>query len=57
MTLLTGLIGIAILVAFLGIMLWWLRELPLTIIAVVAVALLVYDFVQTLRYGQNGGHR
>jgi hypothetical protein len=57
MTLITGLIGIAMLVTFLGIMLWWLKELPLTIIVIVAVALLVYDFVRTLRYGENGGGR
>jgi hypothetical protein len=38
-------------------MLWWLKELPLTIIVIVAVALLVYDFVRTLRYGENGGGR
>lgn len=57
MTLITGLIGIAMLVAFLGIMLWWLKELPLTIIVVVTVALLLYDFVRTLRHGENGGGR
>jgi hypothetical protein len=57
MTLITGLIGIAMLVTFLGIMLWWLKELPLTIIVIGAVALLVYDFVRTLRYGENGGGR
>ena len=42
MTLITGLIGITMLVAFLGIMLWWLKELPLTIIVLVSLALLVY---------------
>jgi hypothetical protein len=57
MTLITGLIGIAMLVTFLGIMLWWLKELPLTIIVIVTVALLVYDFVRTLRYGESGGGR
>ena len=57
MTLITGLIGITMLVAFLGIMLWWLKELPLTIIVLVSLALLVYDFVRTLRFGENGGRR
>ena len=57
MTLITGLIGITMLVAFLGVMLWWLKELPLTIIVLVSLALLVYDFVRTLRFGENGGRR
>ena len=57
MTLITGLIGIAMVMVFLGFMVWWLKELPLTIIVVIAMALLVYDFVRTLRYGENGGGR
>ena len=57
MTLITGLIGIAMLATFLGIMVWWVKALPLIIIVVVVVALLVYDFVQTLRYGENGAGR
>lgn len=57
MTLVTGLIGIAMVVVFLGFMVWWLKELPLTIIVLIAVGLLLYDFVQTLRYGENGGGR
>jgi hypothetical protein len=38
-------------------MVWWLKEWPLTIIVLIAMALLVYDFVRTLRYGENGGGR
>ena len=57
MTLITGLIGIAMVMVFLGFMVWWLKELPLTIIVVIAMALLVYDFVRSLRYGENGGGR
>ena len=34
MTLITGIIGIAMLVAFLGIMVWWVKALPLIIIVV-----------------------
>jgi hypothetical protein len=52
--LITGLIGIAGLIAFLGILLWWTKALPLIIISVVVVLLLLYDFVQSLRTG-NGG--
>ena len=36
------------LLTFLGILLWWVKALPLIIIVVVVVALLLYDFVQHL---------
>ena len=49
MTLVTGIIGIAMVLGFLGIMLWWVKALPLIIIVVVVMALLIYDFVMTLR--------
>ena len=49
MTLITGLIGIALLATFLGIMVWWVKALPLVIIVVVVLALLTFDFVQELR--------
>lgn len=51
MTLVTGLIGIAMVAAFLGIMLVWVPAPPLIVIVVVVMALLLYDFVQALRYG------
>ncbi len=57
MTLVTGLVGIAMLLAFLGILVWWIRALPLTIIIVGVVLMLLYDFVQTLRYGDRGAGR
>jgi hypothetical protein len=57
MTLVTGIIGIAILAGFLGVLLWWIKELPFTIIVLGVLALLVYDFVRTLRYGENGRRR
>ena len=50
----TGLIGILSLVAFLGFMVWWVKALPLTIIVVGVVCLLIYDFVQTIRAGESG---
>ncbi len=55
MTLVTGLIGIAMLFLFLGIMLWWVPEVPLILIVVGTVVLLLYDFVRTVRYGNQGG--
>jgi hypothetical protein len=57
MALVTGIIGIAILLVFLGILVWWIKALPFTIIAVAVVLLLLYDFVQTLRYGEGGAGR
>ena len=49
MTLITGLIGIAMVATFLGIMVWWVKALPLIIIIVGVLLLLVYDFLQELR--------
>jgi hypothetical protein len=57
MTLVTGIVGIAMLVTFLGFLVWWIKDLPFTIIAVVVVLLLLYDFVRTLRYGENSARR
>jgi hypothetical protein len=54
MNLVTGVIGIAVLMGFLGIMVWWVKALPLTIIVVGVVIMLLYDFVQTLRHGSTG---
>jgi hypothetical protein len=54
MTLITGLIGIALLATFLGIMIWWVKALPLIIIVLVVLALLFWDFVQELRDASKG---
>jgi hypothetical protein len=55
MILITGIIGIAMLIAFLGVMIWWVPAPPLIIIVVGVVGLLIYDFVRTVMYGENGG--
>ncbi len=47
--LVTGLIGLAGLLAFLGILLWWIKAVPLIIICVVVAALLAYDVYRSLR--------
>ena len=57
MILVTGLIGMALMATFLGIMVWWIKALPLAIIVAVVVALAVHDLVRTLRYGENGSTR
>jgi hypothetical protein len=55
--LVTGVIGIAALLVFLGILGWWIKEAPLIIIFVGVGVLLIYDFVQTLRFGSNSANR
>ena len=44
MNLVTGTIGILLLVGFLGFMLIWVKAVPLIVIVVGTVALLVHDF-------------
>lgn len=57
MMLITGIVGIIMLVAFLGILTWWIKEIPFTIIVAAVVVMVIYDFVRTLRYGEDGGGR
>jgi len=51
--LVTGIIGVASVIAFLGVLLWWIKAPPLIIIAVGVMVLLICDFVLSLR--GNGG--
>ncbi len=53
--LVSGIVGIVLLAAFLGIMLWWIKSIPLTVIAVLGFAAMLYDFVQTMRAGGANG--
>jgi hypothetical protein len=53
----TGLIGISLVLAFVGFMVWWVPALPLIIIVAVVMLLLVIDFVQSLRMGNSGAGR
>ena len=55
--LIAGVIGIGMLATFLGIMLWWVKAPPLIIIVLIVMALLIQDFVQTLRYGEGSSRR
>jgi hypothetical protein len=52
--LITGVIGIAGVLVFLGILLWWIKALPLIIICVIVMAMLIWDFYGTLRSDGNG---
>lgn len=55
--LIAGGIGISLLAIFLGIMVWWVKAPPLIIIVVFVMALIVYDWVQTVRFGDNYSRR
>ncbi len=57
MTFISGVLGIGMLAAFLGIMLIWVPAPPLIIIVVCVMLLLIWDFIQTLRYGEKGPPR
>jgi hypothetical protein len=51
--LITGIIGILMICAFLGFMLVWVKALPLIVIVVVSISLLVYDFIDAVRSGES----
>ena len=52
--LITGILGIAMVVSFLAVMLIWVPAPPLIAIVVLVMAMLVYDFVKSSRSGGNG---
>jgi hypothetical protein len=49
--LISGVVGIGMLAAFLGFMIVWVPAVPLIVIVVLALGLVTYDFVQELRHG------
>lgn len=49
----TGLIGVIGVCTFLGILLWWIKAVPLIIICVLVMAMLIYDFYQSVRAEDN----
>jgi hypothetical protein len=57
LSLMTAIIGVAMLAGFTGFMLWWVPAPPLITIVVVVMCLLLYDVVQTLRYGESSPRR
>ena len=52
--LVTGIIGIVMVVVFMGFMVVWVPAPPLIIICLGVLALLVHDFVRTVRGGYFG---
>ena len=53
----TGIVGLAMAIAFLGFMLVWVPAPPLIIIIVGVMLLALYDFVQSLRGSGTGASR
>lgn len=54
--LITGIIGLALVMLFLGFMVVWVKAIPLIVIVVGVMTLAVIDFVQSLR-APNGARR
>ena len=53
LNLITGAIGILMVAAFLGFMVVWVPAIPLIMIVICVMLLLIYDFVQTVRFGED----
>lgn len=51
--LITGIIGLAMVMTFLGFMVIWVKAIPLIIIVVCVMIMAVIDFVQTLKAAAN----
>jgi hypothetical protein len=47
--LIAGLIGISLMCTFLGVMIAWVKAVPLIIIWVAVALMMIYDFIKTLR--------
>lgn len=56
MSLVAGLVGMAMLIVFLGILIVWIKSVPLTIIMVGVIGLMIWDFINTMRQ-TNGNLR
>jgi hypothetical protein len=57
LNLVTGTIGFVMVAAFLGFMVVWVPALPLIIIVIGVLLLLLYDLVQTVRFGEDYAKR
>lgn len=53
-TIISGILGIAMLFAFVGFMVIWVKALPLILIVSFVGLMVIYDFVQTVRAGESG---
>jgi hypothetical protein len=57
MNLITGAVAMVLFAVFCGILIWWIKALPLIIIFVLGVFFAVYDLINTVRRGENGAGR
>jgi len=55
--LVTGLIGLAMVVTFLGYMVVWVKAIPLIVIVVFVMGLAAIDLWQSFRQGENSAVR
>jgi hypothetical protein len=53
--LITGILGMSLVLIFLGILVFWLKALPMIVIMLCVCALMGYDFWTTVRDGPGGG--
>ena len=51
--LVTGIIGIGLVMTFMGFMLVWVKALPLIVICLVVFSLLIWDFIGSVRAGRS----
>jgi hypothetical protein len=57
MNLITGIIGLGMVIIFLGFMVIWVKAVPLIIIVVCVMLLAAIDLVQSVRAADNGAGR
>jgi hypothetical protein len=57
MNLITGIIGLAMVMTFLGFMVIWVKAIPLIVIVVGVMILAAIDLVQSVRAANNGASR
>jgi len=57
LNLITGIIGLAMVITFLGIMVVWVQAIPLIIIIVGVMILAAIDLAQSVRAGKNSVSR
>lgn len=51
--LVTGLIGMILMLAFVSVVAFKIRELPLVIVILIGAALMVWEFVETLKHKEE----
>lgn len=52
--LIAGTAGIVLVCGFLGILMAWIKAPPLVIIMLAVIAMMIYDFIKTMRENSDG---